>query len=112
MTRRKGDAGQAILKQAEADLERFLKQSRKTRRELEKAVRTTAQQALVKGAGTLRRQADGLQVGLKKLSVRLAKVEHGNAAPTKAPAPKAAAPRKRSVPTARKRRPARPKKAA
>ncbi|MEO6796376.1 MAG: hypothetical protein ABI401_15975 [Candidatus Dormibacter sp.] len=112
MTPRRRDAGQALLEQAGADLARFLKQSTRIRRQVGKVARSTAQQAVVKGAGTLRRQADDLQAGLKKLSARLATLEHGNAASPKAPAPRAAAPRKRSAPTARTRRPARPKKAA
>lgn len=106
------DAGQAIRKQAGAHLERFLKQSEKTRRQVEKTVGTAAQRALVKGAGTLRRQADDLQAGLKKLSGSLARLERRKGAPAKRRSSKAAATRRRPVQTARTRRPARPKKAA
>ncbi len=107
------DPGQDILKQAGVHLGRFLKRSEKTRRQVEKAVRTTAQQALVKGAGTLRRQADDLQAGLKKLSGRLAKLEgKRKAAPAKRRSRRAAAAHTRPVATDRTRRPARQKKAA
>jgi len=106
------DAGQAILKQAGAHLQRFLKQSEKTRRQVEKTVGTAAQRALVKGAGTLRRRADDLQASLEKLSGRLARLERRKAAPAKRRSRQAAATRRRPVPTARTRRPARPKKAA
>ena len=110
-SRTRRDSGQDILKQAGVHLERFLKRSEKTRRQVEKAVRTTAQQALVKGAGTLRRQADDLQAGLKKLSGRLARLERRRKATTGTRASRPATAPKQAVTKARARRP-RPKKAA
>ena len=106
------DSGQDILKQATVHVERFLKRSAKTRRQVEKAVRTTAQQALIKGAGTIRRQADDLQAGLKKLSGRLARLERGRKATSATRGSRQATARKRPVARARTRRPARQKKAA
>lgn len=105
------DSGQDILKQAGVHLERFLKRSEKTRRQVEKAVRTTAQQALVKGAGTLRRQADDLQARLKKLSGRLARLERQRKATRGKRASRPATAPRQAVTKARTRRP-RPKKAA
>ena len=67
----------SLVGSLEAVFDRFRKRSEKTRRQVEKVVRTTAQQALVRGARTLRRQADDLQAGLKKLSSKLARLEQG-----------------------------------
>src|SRR5437899_12161409 len=103
------DPGQDILEQAGVHIERFRKRSEKTRRQVEKVVRTTAQQALVRGARTLRRQADDLQAGLKKLSSKLARLEHGRKPARRATGSAKASARKR--PAVSTRRP-RQKKAA
>src|SRR5437879_8859726 len=103
------DPGQDILEQAGVQIDRFRKRSEKTRRQVEKVVRTTAQQALVRGARTLRRQADDLQAGLKKLSSKLARLEQGRK-PTRRATGSAKAPA-RKRPAASARRP-RQKKAA
>lgn len=98
--RNRQDSVEAMLRQADAAM-----------KQLEDAARAKAQQAVITGAGALRRQVEDLQVGLKKLSTGLARLEQRKPSTTTRRRPRrAVAPH--PVSKARVRRTTRHKKAA
>jgi hypothetical protein len=98
--RKSQDSVEAMLRQADAAM-----------KQLDHAARAKAQQAVISGAGALRRQVEDLQVGLKKLSAGLARLEQRHTTRSTRPRPRRAAVA-RPATRARRRRPVSHKKAA
>jgi hypothetical protein len=90
---RRDDQVEIVLKRADAKLEEWFRRGQKATRQASLNFAAFLRQAKGQTAGALRHEVDDLQAGLKKLSVRLDRVEH-----EATPAPKAsAAPKKRRV---------------
>jgi hypothetical protein len=90
------------LKRADATLEAWFRRGQKATRDASLTFAAFLRQAKSQSAGALRHEVDDLQAGLKKLSVRLDRVEH-----EATPAPKISV-----GPTKRRARPAAAAKAA
>jgi len=92
---RRDDQVEIVLKRADAKLEEWFRRSQTATRKASVRFAAFVRQAKGQSAGALRHEVDDLQAGLKKLSVRLDRVEHEGS-----PAPK--------VTVAKKRRRAKP----
>jgi hypothetical protein len=93
MPRKDNDGVEAALKRADATLDDWYRQSRMTTQQAAVVFARFLDRAKREGAGALRQQVDGLQVGLKKLSAGLEQMER-SARPAR---------RKRSVASTRTR---------
>jgi hypothetical protein len=98
---RRDDHVEIVLKRADATLEEWFRRGQNATRQASQSFAAFLRQAKGQSAGALRHEVDDLQAGLKKLSVRLDRVEH-----EATPAPKASA-----APKKRRARPAAPKAA-
>jgi hypothetical protein len=104
---RRADRVEAALRHADATLEDWFRQSRKTTRAASVVLVRLLRRSKRQSAGVLRHKVDDLQVGLKRLSAGLEQLERdGKAAPkkrrarpatagTSASSSRAASPRKR-----------------
>ncbi len=105
---RRDDRVELVLKRADAALEDWFRRTQKATRKASSSVAAFLRQAKGQSAGALRHEVDDLQAGLKKLSVRLDRVEHeASPASTKGrtrPAPAAKAASSRRAAPARKRK--------
>jgi hypothetical protein len=91
---RRDDRVELALKRADAKLEDWFRRGQKATRKASLSLAAFLRQAKGQSAGALRHEVDDLQSGLKKLSVRLDRVEHeASPAPKKPRARPAAAPR-------------------
>ena len=82
---KRGDKVEIVLKRADAQLEEWFRRSQKATRKASVSFAAFLRRAKRQSAGALRHEVDDLQAGLKKVSSRLAHVEHGaTAAPRKA----------------------------
>ncbi len=81
---RRDDQVEIVLKRADAKLEEWLRRSQKATRKASVGFSAFLHRAKRQSVGALRHQVDDLQMGLKKLSTRLDRVEHeATAAPKK-----------------------------
>ena len=81
---RRDDQVEIVLKRADAKLEEWFRRSQKATRKASVGFSAFLHRAKRQSVGALRHQVDDLQMGLKKLSTRLDRVEHeATAAPKK-----------------------------
>jgi len=81
---RRDDQVEIVLKRADAKLEEWFRRSQKATRKASVGFSAFLHRAKRQSVGALRHQVDDLQMGLKKLSTRLDRVEHeATAAPNK-----------------------------
>ena len=72
---RKADGLEAVLRQADATLDDWFRQSQITTRQASKAFARFLERSKRQGAGALRQPVEGLQAGLEKLSTELKHIE-------------------------------------
>ena len=108
---RRPDRVEAALRHADATLEDWFRQGRKTTRKASVDLVRLLRRSKRRSAGVLRHRVDDLQVGLKRLSAGLEQLERdGKAAPKKRRARAAVA--GKSAPSSRAASPRKQKKAA
>ena len=90
---RRDDQVEIVLKHADAKLEEWFRRSQKATRKASVGFSAFLHRAKRQSVGALRHQVDDLQMGLKKLSTRLDRVEHEATPPKKRRARPVAAPR-------------------